>query len=150
MALPAPLTALIQSEQLSNVLCVDVAPGTTEGKPSCSLHHVTADQLMEPTFQDRFDLVWLSEATLKQGQQCQNGLIAKCRDQLAARVLLELGNEDRSGLSDTECLALGFVRCATTDRHNYYLFNLKTYKPVPDWLNPRFWANPQNWDKFRW
>ncbi len=24
------------------------------------------------------------------------------------------------------------------------------YKDAPDWLNSRFWANPQMWDKARW
>jgi hypothetical protein len=29
-------------------------------------------------------------------------------------------------------------------------FNILTYKHVPDWFNSKFWANPENWDKFRW
>ncbi|MFE1698566.1 DUF6231 family protein, partial [Acinetobacter baumannii] len=24
------------------------------------------------------------------------------------------------------------------------------YKHVPDWFNSKFWANPENWNKFRW
>ncbi|ELA08705.1 hypothetical protein MOMA_09106 [Moraxella macacae 0408225] len=33
---------------------------------------------------------------------------------------------------------------------NLYQFNLFDYKQLPDWLNSKFWANPENWDKFRW
>ena len=29
-------------------------------------------------------------------------------------------------------------------------FSLKTYKKTPGWLNNRFWANPQLWNRFRW
>ena len=29
-------------------------------------------------------------------------------------------------------------------------FSLETYKKTPNWLNSRFWANPQLWNKFRW
>lgn len=29
-------------------------------------------------------------------------------------------------------------------------FSLKTYKKTPNWLNSRFWANPQLWNKSRW
>lgn len=29
-------------------------------------------------------------------------------------------------------------------------FNLYDYKQRPDWLNSRYWANPENFDKFRW
>lgn len=29
-------------------------------------------------------------------------------------------------------------------------FNLFDYKPRPQWLNAHYWANPENWGKFRW
>ena len=31
-----------------------------------------------------------------------------------------------------------------------YYFDIFDYKEAPDWLNSRFWANPQMWDKARW
>ena len=29
-------------------------------------------------------------------------------------------------------------------------FNLFDYKPRPHWLNAQYWANPENWGKYRW
>ena len=29
-------------------------------------------------------------------------------------------------------------------------FNLYDYKTLPNWLNSKYWANPENWDKQRW
>ena len=29
-------------------------------------------------------------------------------------------------------------------------FNLYDYKRLPNWLNSKYWANPENWDKYRW
>ena len=29
-------------------------------------------------------------------------------------------------------------------------FNLYDYKHLPNWLNSKYWANPENWDKYRW
>ena len=29
-------------------------------------------------------------------------------------------------------------------------FNLYDYKPLPQWLNANYWANPENWGKYRW
>lgn len=29
-------------------------------------------------------------------------------------------------------------------------FNLYDYKKLPNWLNSEYWANPENWDKYRW
>ena len=80
-------------------------------------------------------------------------LVAKCRDLLSSRVLIEMGPE--SVLVEADMLAMAFTRYAVTEssphqEYRYFYFDLKTYKPVPDWLNPKFWANPQNWDKFRW
>ncbi|WP_290652932.1 DUF6231 family protein [Aquisalimonas sp.] len=31
-----------------------------------------------------------------------------------------------------------------------YGFDVGTYKTTPDWLNPRYWANPELWGKYRW
>lgn len=31
-----------------------------------------------------------------------------------------------------------------------YQFDIAKYKPTPDWLNPKNWANPQLWDRYRW
>jgi len=29
-------------------------------------------------------------------------------------------------------------------------FDIRSYKPAPDWLNAKNWANPERWDKHRW
>jgi len=31
-----------------------------------------------------------------------------------------------------------------------YEFDLYDYKETPDWLNARYWAHPELWDKYRW
>ena len=144
MALPAPVKALIESEGVKSVLCM--------GFDSNAGEHplVTPEQLLEESLGQRVDLVAIGETITSSNPATRNEVIAKCRDQLSQRVMLELSQNDESGMTETECLALGFVRCAITERNRYYLFDLKTYKPAPDWLNPKFWANPQNWDKYRW
>lgn len=143
MALPAPITALMDSKGMHSVLPIGFKSADS-GTAS-----VTTDQVLEDSFQQRVELVAISADALAAAPG-RNALIAKCRDQLSQRVVLELNLNDEDGLSETECLALGFIRCAVTESNRYYLFDLKTYKPVPDWLNPKFWANPQNWDKYRW
>jgi hypothetical protein len=35
-------------------------------------------------------------------------------------------------------------------RLEIYGFDLGTYKATPAWLNPRYWAHPEHWGKFRW
>lgn len=36
------------------------------------------------------------------------------------------------------------------DTLQIWQFNLYDYKPRPDWLNAKYWANPENFDKYRW
>ena len=31
-----------------------------------------------------------------------------------------------------------------------FTYDLREYKDVPDWLNARFWANPENFGKYWW
>lgn len=70
--------------------------------------------------------------------------IAMTRDVLATRCLAWV--IDASSWPDDELRALGFTPVADA----LWGYNIADYKPVPDWLNPRHWANPELWDKHRW
>ncbi|OYY75970.1 MAG: hypothetical protein B7Y33_06085 [Hydrogenophilales bacterium 16-62-9] len=35
--------------------------------------------------------------------------------------------------------------CALDAALNIHDYDLATYKPVPDWLNARYWAHPERW-----
>ena len=91
----------------------------------------------------------------RQGEQ----LIAALRDRLAQRVFILLPMADdtpeqRSHWSLTDMTALGLRQVACFEHKgrplHLYRFDLYDYKLTPDWLNPRFWANPQMWDRARW
>lgn len=78
-------------------------------------------------------------------------LIAVLRDLLARQMLVFV---PESLLDDAALLGLGLTRQARYDiageHWQAWSYDIRTYKSVPDWLNPRFWANPENWNKFRW
>lgn len=78
-------------------------------------------------------------------------LIAALRDLLARQFLVFV---PESLLDDTALLGLALTRQARYELDGQpwqaWSYDIRTYKPVPDWLNPKFWANPENWDKFRW
>lgn len=50
----------------------------------------------------------------------------------------------------TDYLALGFQQLFSDSNHILYSYNITSYRPKRDWLNNRFWANPENYDKYRW
>ncbi len=72
--------------------------------------------------------------------------LTKLRDLLARQVLV-LASLEYSPLLHS----LGFSQIETFGSHTIiWQFNILSYKQVPDWLNSKYWANPENWDKFRW
>ena len=76
-------------------------------------------------------------------------LLVKLRDLMAKRIVVV------SQLQDEKLLrSLGFTQLIDKTLHDrdfaLWQFNILTYKHVPDWFNSKFWANPENWNKFRW
>ncbi|HEY0663867.1 MAG TPA: DUF6231 family protein [Thiobacillaceae bacterium] len=73
-------------------------------------------------------------------------LINLTRLYLAPRILLAATAD--CALDEDTFRALGFALFATDPAENVriHYYDLDTYKTVPDWLNPRFWAHPERWE----
>ena len=72
--------------------------------------------------------------------------ITRLRDLLARRVLVLASPEFAATLH-----ALGFSQIEQLPQNLViWQFNILSYKQVPDWLNSKYWANPENWNKYRW
>ena len=69
-------------------------------------------------------------------------LIGRMKQQ--APVVLVAARED-SPLAFNDFLSFGMQRLADADGDALFLFDLHSYKPAPDWLNSRYWANPERW-----
>lgn len=113
--------------------------------------------LLQSPWQKRHDLAvtWLSAELPWQDVL---HLLSALRD-LHARQLLAFvpaaAWSEQNALAQTDSLrALGLQQQARfqqgDDLIEAWSFDIRTYKTVPDWLNPRFWANPENWNKYRW
>jgi hypothetical protein len=50
----------------------------------------------------------------------------------------------------TDFLSLGFKRLSQIDDAELYYYAIESYQPKRDWLNAKYWANPENYDKYRW
>lgn len=123
-------------------------------------------------FNKRYDLGCFIEGSLIDNQPLQPltpldtdtlKLIAtRLRDLFAEQSLLFLavsghcsGPDKSDGVTDKFSLNdLGYTLLPITESDDCYShcwqFNLYDYKRQPDWLNARFWANPENFDKYRW
>lgn len=78
-------------------------------------------------------------------QQAQH-LLSQTRLYIAPRILLAVRTD--CALNGDMFIALGFALTATDTTANVRIheYDLDTYKTVPDWLNARFWANPERWE----
>lgn len=119
-------------------------------------------------FQQRFDLavIVLDECYLDHDSVTSNALthhdhqaapsqatatqaithgLTHLRDLLARRVLVVAYGDQSAGLR-----ALGFSQIEKIEDWELWQFNILEYKQIPDWLNSKYWANPENFDKYRW
>lgn len=102
----------------------------------------------------RFDLVLVLGALNILDKTDGEQLLGRLRNLHAKRLLLSHPPCDHWALSD-------FLAFAMTELNHYpadgdlpewqlFEYNIHSYKSVPDWLNNKFWANPNMWNKYRW
>ena len=115
--------------------------------------------LKNPPAKRRFDLAIVIFATEDIKDERYIHLISKLRDTDCAKVYLAYKTPSKitDKHYDTCFRTLGFKRLRvygspTVDKMTVclYYYDIYDYKEVPDWLNDRFWAHPDMWDKARW
>ena len=87
-----------------------------------------------------------------------SAVIARLRDVLARRLCVIVRSDEKKGeptrWSDAELAAFGLTLLSRFEdegsKARLYGFDIASYKQTPDWLNPRHWAHPELWGKFRW
>ena len=104
--------------------------------------------LLGKHFTAHYDLAALDLSEAPMGQAAVQ-VATRLRDLLAKRVVICARQEET-------LYGLGFFEMNLEETgiepgdYRYWQFNIHDYKQVPDWLNARFWANPQNFNKYRW
>ncbi len=143
------LIQLLEIKTLDSAICIAIAPPyQNEQWYYCSLK-----QLVSLPFTQRYDLAIINifngdkEAILTPINL--NFALVKLRDLWARQVIVLSPSVYASQLH-----TLGFIRILSKPTQeqgiDIWQFNIKNYKPVPDWLNAKFWANPELWNQYRW
>jgi len=115
-----------------------------------------ADAFQPSSIIEPVDFALLAGALSDHSRQVLEPVIAGLRDRYSRQLLVRLDDNDRGRtpnksndlLEPEDMRALGLRRMPGSQR--LYQFNLDSYKHNPDWLNSRFWANPDQWNKRRW
>lgn len=104
---------------------------------------------------ESFDCVLVTDTLEHLPKRKAGILLSRLRD-LYARYLLvavDVGESDGPGTtrwSESELLAYGLRRLGRYDPVHVYAFDIYDYKLTPDWLNSKYWANPELFDKYWW
>ena len=146
------LDDLFKEQPIQTALCIGQNLEQYDNNQSIQWRYFSVSEFLSLPFNRRYDLgfVLLNTAEMADASsQDKSQLLVKLRDLMAKRIVVV------SRLQDEQLLrALGFTQLIDKTAHGsdfaLWQFNILTYKHVPDWFNSRFWANPENWNKFRW
>ncbi|MCO7522209.1 MULTISPECIES: DUF6231 family protein [Pseudomonas] len=101
----------------------------------------------------RFDLALLVDCLEHLPKRTGLELLGGIRNLNASRVAV-LADLAACGWQATDFFALALSANEKFQRDEQVLslftYDLHDYKQVPDWLNARFWANPENFGKYWW
>lgn len=121
--------------------------------PDCLLAQADPGVLPAELAGQRFDLALVVDCLEHLPKQTGLQLLGGIRNLNASRiaVLVDLSACD---WQPTDFFALGLQASERFQRGeqtlSLFTYDLLDYKQVPDWLNARFWANPENFGKYWW
>ena len=131
----------------ARVLIVGKAP------PAAVLEHwpQATIQLADREFSQRYDLAVLIHPSDNKQKQSFSQQLAAARDQWAKQVLALVPLATNNASVEQEYFALGFSHRplpeVLSSQYCAYGFSIHHYKSTPDWLNSKYWANPEQWQK---
>ncbi|WP_070887924.1 DUF6231 family protein [Pseudomonas sp. D1-3] len=152
------LAALLQRYAPSRLLLVSASeqPAVNafqQAHPHSQIAHAAPGSLDGDLAAQRFDLAvvvdCLEHLQRKEGLQLLGGIRNLNASRMA--VLVDL---TACGWKDTDFFALALQVSERFARDEQVLslftYDLLEYKQAPDWLNAKFWANPENFGKYWW
>ncbi|HSC83015.1 MAG TPA: DUF6231 family protein [Pseudomonas sp.] len=152
------IAALLDRYQPSNLLLVGAGDipavaAFAAAHPESRIHQVPAASLDSATAAQRFDLALLVDCLEHLPKRTGLELLGGIRNLNASRlaVLVDLNACD---WQETDFFALALQAserfCRDEQTLTLFTYDLHEYKQVPDWLNAKFWANPENFGKYWW
>lgn len=146
------ITETLSTTHASRIVCIGAPASALPWPESAPAGEVlSAEQALQSSAQrTRADLAVVMLDQQHDTREARQ-LIAVMRDLLARQLLLFV---PENLLDGSTLIGLGLTRQAQYELEGEswqaWTYDIRTYKSVPDWLNHKFWANPENWDKYRW
>lgn len=124
-----------------------------EAHPDTELQQTPPGLLPERVAAQRFDLALVLDCLEHIPKRAGLELLGGIRNLNASRMAV-LTDLAVCGWQSTDFYALALQASERFARDGQVLtlftYDLREYKQVPDWLNAKFWANPENFGKYWW
>lgn len=159
------LVKLLEQQEPASILAIGAPALECVSIYAASHPQASIDRLEGPDFlqtlegRGRYALCVVAGTLEHMGKEAAGQLIARLRDVHAERlyVVVPIG-ETRQGFAShwelSELIGYGLKAIADYGEEPEHLqlfeFDIATYKDTPDWLNAKYWAHPERWDKERW
>ncbi len=126
---------------------------------SCKEWHDASPYILETPFSIQqladiptIDLAIISDITESLTKTAAMQWLGVMRNAHAQRIIVvsDITLATQQGWQLADYLALGMKRIAILENYHLFSYAIESYQPKHDWLNSRFWANPANFDKYRW
>jgi hypothetical protein len=121
--------------------------------PDTCVAHAAPGPLPADLAARRFDLALAVDCLEHLPKRDGLNLLGGIRNLNASRIAV-LTDMSASGWQETDFFSLALQASERFQRDEQVLtlftYDLLEYKQVPDWLNSRFWANPENFGKYWW
>lgn len=121
--------------------------------PGACVAQVAPGPLPPELAAQRFDLALALDCLEHLPKRDGLNLLGGIRNLNASRIAV-LADLKACGWQETDFFSLALQASERFQRDEQVLtlftYDLLDYKQVPDWLNSRFWANPENFGKYWW
>ena len=124
-----------------------------QAHPDAQVSLATPGPLPEDLACQRFDLALVVDCLEHLPKKAALELLGGIRNLNASRLAV-LADLTACDWKETDFFALALQNNESFQRDDQILtlftYDLREYTQVPDWLNARFWANPENFGKYWW
>lgn len=121
--------------------------------PGIEVYKAPAGELPTELTALRFDLALVVDCLEHLPKRTALQLLGGIRNLNASRIAV-LVDMQACDWQETDFFALALQASESFKRDqqtlNLFTYDLRDYKQVPDWLNAKFWANPENFGKYWW
>ncbi|MFO7704205.1 MAG: DUF6231 family protein [Halopseudomonas sp.] len=153
------LLAILDHHQPASLLCISREPvpavsAFCAAHAGCELTHTDQVPLAAELTSRRYDLAIVADQLEALAMRTGVELLAGLRNLSVSRMAVLVDLQQAEGWQENDFFGLAMQRHARFNKDDrsltLFTYDLAEYKNVPDWLNSKYWANPDMFDKYWW